>query len=159
RFCSPPDGLLCPSRKWPGHESAIRPASRWRLPCSDLPQGVLMSTRITIHPRIASGLALVLIILVASTTAWAQQTPPAGTDAAKKLEGVRWRAIELAGKPTPAVLDPEREVYLEFQPGGRVSGSDGCNRVAASYRLEGEHVTFTQGIATLMACLHMNETE
>ena len=118
-----------------------------------------MPTRITIHHRIASGLSLVLVLLVVSPTAWAQQTTPTGTDAAKKLEGVRWRAIELAGKPTPAVLDPEREVYLEFQPGGRVSGSDGCNRVAASYRLEGEHVTFTQGIATLMACLHMNETE
>ena len=71
-----------------------------------------MSRRIAIHPRIASGLAFVLILLVAPATAWAQQTTPTGTDSASKLQGSRWRAIELAGKPTPAVLDPERESHV-----------------------------------------------
>jgi len=115
-----------------------------------------MSLRIAINNRIASGLALVL--LVASTAAWADQTTPTGSDAARKLEGLRWRAIELAGKPTPARI-PEREIYLEFQPGSRVSGSDGCNRVTGSYRLEGEHVTFGQLAGSQMLCLHSSGTE
>jgi heat shock protein HslJ len=117
-----------------------------------------MPRRIAIHTRVASGLALVLIVLIAAATAWAQQTTPTRSDAARKLEGSRWRAIELAGKPTPARI-PERETYLEFQPGGGVSGSDGCNRVTGSYRLQGDRVTFAQVAATQMICLHSSGTE
>src|SRR5262245_38810117 len=111
-----------------------------------------MSRRITIHPRIASSLSLVLVLLVASATAWAQQTTSTGTSGAKPLEGSRWRAIELVGKPTPARI-PENEAYLEFQPGGRISGSDGCNRVTGTFQLKGDRVTFGQMASTLMACL------
>ena len=58
------------------------------------------------------------------------QTTPPNPLATKPLEGTYWRAIELAGKPTPT-QDAKREAYLVFQPGGRLSGSDGCNRLRA----------------------------
>jgi len=67
------------------------------------------------------------------------------------LEGTYWKAIELAGKPTP-VQDPQREAHLQFEAGGRVSGSDGCNRISGPYQLNGEHVTFGPIAATRMAC-------
>jgi hypothetical protein len=54
------------------------------------------------------------------------QTPPA-TGGRRPLEGTYWRAIELAGKPTPT-QDPKREAHLQFQAGGRVSGSDSILR-------------------------------
>jgi len=38
----------------------------------------------------------------------------------------------VAGKPTPT-QDPKREAHLQFQAGGRVSGSDGCNRMTGTY--------------------------
>lgn len=74
------------------------------------------------------------------------------------LVGVYWRAIELAGKPTPT-QEAQQEAHLEFQSGGRFSGSDGCNRVSGSYQLNGDHVTFGQVAATQMACIKSSGTE
>jgi heat shock protein HslJ len=68
------------------------------------------------------------------------------------LEGQYWKAIELAGKPTPA-QDPQREAHLQFQAGGRVSGSDGCNRLTGTYQRSGDRLTFGQMAGTQMACL------
>jgi putative lipoprotein len=81
---------------------------------------------------------------------------PAGKAA---LEGTYWRAIELAGKPVPA-LNEKREANLVFQSGGRLSASDGCNRLTGSYTLKGDDgVTFGQMAGTQMACLDSGETE
>ena len=85
-----------------------------------------------------------------------QTSPPVAGDT-KPLEGTYWRAVELAGKPTPA-QDPIREAHLQFQ-NGRVSGSDGCNRVTGSYQLDGDRVAFGQMAGTQMACPNPNGTE
>src|SRR5262245_28549544 len=87
----------------------------------------------------------------------AAQTPPPAAGGAKPLEGTYWRATELAGKPAPA-QDPKSEAHLEFRA-GRVSGSDGCNRVTGSFKLNGDRVTFGQMAATQMACIHSSGTE
>jgi putative lipoprotein len=83
----------------------------------------------------------------------AGQNPPPGSRSPRPLEGTYWKAIELAGTPTPA-QDPKREAHLLFQTGGRVAGSDGCNRVTGSYELRGDVVTFGQMASTQMACLN-----
>ncbi len=80
------------------------------------------------------------------------QTTPPNPLATKPLEGTYWRAIELAGKPTPT-QDAKREAYLVFQPGGRLSGSDGCNRLMGSYQLKEGAVTFGPMAGTRMACI------
>ena len=74
------------------------------------------------------------------------------------LEGTYWRAIELAGKPTPT-QQAAREPHLVFQAGGRVGGADGCNTVTGSYQLKAEAVTFGRLAGTQMACLNSSETE
>jgi putative lipoprotein len=76
---------------------------------------------------------------------------PAGTSRQESLQGTYWRAVELAGASVPS-LPPRREAHLVFQPGGRFSGSDGCNRIMGSYTLKGEGVTFGQAGGTQMAC-------
>jgi heat shock protein HslJ len=78
--------------------------------------------------------------------------------AARPLEGTYWKAIELLGKPTPA-QDPAREAHLVFQAAGRVSGSNGCNRISGSYQLKGDAVAFGQIAATQMACIDVGEIE
>jgi heat shock protein HslJ len=70
----------------------------------------------------------------------------------------RVEGIELAGKPTPA-QNPNREVHLVFQPGTRLCGSDGCNRIAGRYQLKGDAVTFAQMVGTQMACVNPSGTE
>ncbi len=78
--------------------------------------------------------------------------PPPPKPAGEPLQGTYWKAVELAGKPTPS-QDPKREAHLQFQAGGRVSGSDGCNRITGTYELKGDAVTFGQMAGTQMACI------
>ena len=40
-----------------------------------------------------------------------------------------------------------------------MSGSDGCNRLMASYELKGDQLTFGQTAGTMMACPEGMETE
>ncbi len=98
--------------------------------------------------------------LCTTTVSWAAslllltlfQTPPADGDH-KPLEGTHWTAIELAGKPTPK-QDPKQGAYLQFDASARISGFDGCNRLAGSYQLKGgDSLTFSQRVSTQMACL------
>jgi heat shock protein HslJ len=98
----------------------------------------------------------VLQPVAASTTEPRAESASALTN--RPLEGTYWRAIELAGKPTPA-QDPKREAHLQFQAEGRVSGSDGCNRITGSFELLGDRVTFGQMVGTQMACLKPSGTE
>src|SRR5215471_16703658 len=95
-------------------------------------------------------LAVVLAMTGAIQAQTSQQVPP--------LEGTSWYATELAGKPAPKP-DPNRETYLQFESGGRISGSDGCNRLTGTYQLDGERVAFTQMASTQMLCLTSSGTE
>ena len=87
----------------------------------------------------------------------ADQTPPPAAVGTRLLEGTYWRATELAGKPT-STQDPKRDAYLQMQA-GRVSGSDGCNRLTGSYQLNGDRVTFGQMAGTQMACVNSSGKE
>jgi len=92
-----------------------------------------------------------------TSTSQANSTPPADREGRRLLD-TYWRARELAGKPTPTERT-EAEAHLQFQSGGRFSGSDGCNRITGSYTLSGDHVAFGQMASTQMACLHSSGTE
>jgi heat shock protein HslJ len=48
---------------------------------------------------------------------------------------------------------------LVLEAGGRVAGSDGCNRIVGSYQLAGDAITFGQLGGTQMACLDAGDTE
>src|SRR5262245_7848453 len=114
------------------------------------------------QPEVRPTLSLVLFIALVACAAGAQTfqespTPRPSAGSGLPLEATYWRAIELAGKPTPP-QHADREAYLQFQA-GRVSGSDGCNRFSGSYQLHGDRVTFGQMAATLMACVDSSATE
>jgi heat shock protein HslJ len=95
---------------------------------------------------------------VSSSTSQVARTPSPDAGGTRPFEGTYWRAIELAGKTTP-MQDPKREAHLQFQTGGRLSGSDGCNRLAGTYELNDDRVTFGQMAGTQMACLNPSGTE
>jgi heat shock protein HslJ len=105
---------------------------------------------ICLAKTVARAAPLVVLTVWSSAAAAAGQTPPAGGNT--RLEETYWRAIEVAGRTAPK-QDPTREAYLQFQAGGRVSGSDGCNRITGSYQLNGDRVRFDRVGATRMACV------
>jgi len=85
----------------------------------------------------------------------AQGTPG---NTSKPLEDTYWRAVELAGK----VLPPQNangEAHLIFQADGRLSGSDGCNRISGTYQRAGDALTFGQLVGTQMACVNTGEIQ
>ena len=88
---------------------------------------------------------LVPAVLTASL-ALAAQVP----SVPRPLDGTYWKAIELDGHQVPAQV---REIYLLLQEEGRVSGSDGCNRVAGLFRTDGTEVRFSHMAVTKMACI------
>jgi heat shock protein HslJ len=100
--------------------------------------------------------ALAVLLLLFADAAMAQSIQGSASGA-RKLEGTYWKAIELAGQPAPS-KDPKREAHLQFQA-GRLSGSDGCNRITGTYQLSGDRVTFGQMASTQMACLDSAGTE
>ena len=67
------------------------------------------------------------------------------------LDNTYWRATQLEGHPVP-LSQPGGQAYLIFEAGGRVSGSDGCNRVASAYELNHDSISFGPMAATRMAC-------
>jgi para-nitrobenzyl esterase len=81
-----------------------------------------------------------------------------GTRFPQDLVGTEWTAAELAGMAVPP-LAGNRQPHLVFEAGGRLAGSDGCNRISGSYTLTGEAVTFSQVVATQMACPDTAEVE
>ena len=106
---------------------------------------------IRIAKTVARAGSLLLLAICASVTAAAGQTPPPSAGGNTRLEETHWRAIEVSGRAVPA-HDPKRDAYLQFQAGGRVAGSDGCNRITGSYQLNGDRVRFDRVAATQMAC-------
>jgi heat shock protein HslJ len=105
-------------------------------------------------PARATGQALIgataLLALSACTTVSKGTQEP--------LEGPVWRAIELSGRPTSA-RNAAREAHLQFLEGDTLSGSDGCNRIVGSYRVQGDRITVGHIAATQMACLDSPGTE
>jgi putative lipoprotein len=129
---------------------------RYVVRASVLVGGKLMFTTDTATPVITRG-APVNVSLMMRMVAATKTTPPAATSG-RSLEGTYWKAIELAGKPTPA-QDPKREAHLVFEPGGRVAGSDGCNRITGGYQQQNDALSFGQIAGTRMACADSTEIE
>jgi heat shock protein HslJ len=67
------------------------------------------------------------------------------------LPGIYWRATEIGGKPVVATQRAD-EQHLRFEKEGRVTGSDGCNRLTGNFTLKGADITFDGLTGTLMAC-------
>ena len=93
-----------------------------------------------------------MVWLTALSAAGLGQKPP---DA---LGGTAWTAVELAGMTVPAAgRSGDSAAHLGFGADGRLSGSDGCNRVAGPYTVKDDALTFGQIVGTMMACAGTDE--
>jgi len=67
---------------------------------------------------------------------------------AETLEGTSWILTTLNG----AEPLPDTAITASFEAGGNLAGSDGCNRYGATYQVNGDQITVTPGMGTMMAC-------
>jgi heat shock protein HslJ len=92
-------------------------------------------------------------VLAAATLALAAcaATPGPGPrpGPAVALPGGEWNVERIEETP----LAPRSFIAMTFGTDGRVLGRAACNGWSAGYRVEGRAISFTQGAATLKACL------
>ena len=55
-----------------------------------------------------------------------------------------------SASPTPAV--PDAGAQITFNEDGTVVGNSGCNGFGGKYTVEGDQITFSEIVSTLMAC-------
>jgi heat shock protein HslJ len=85
----------------------------------------------------------------ASGSAESGASAEAGSMAANSLADTGWTLATLNGEAVPA----EPVVTLNLSGLGQATGTDGCNRYATSYTVEGDAITFSPaGASTMMAC-------
>jgi putative lipoprotein len=143
----------------------IYPDRRYVVRARILDGDQLMFTTATSYPVLTQGHGTTVAMMLRRAGS-GSFTPPGfpgpGTSSpprpSRPLEKTYWKATELDGKPVPAT-ESTREVYILFGGAGRVSGSDGCNRIIGSYVLAGEGITFGVLAGTQMACPNTADTE
>jgi heat shock protein HslJ len=107
--------------------------------------------RTTARTAIPAGIAFILLFAVFVEPSIAQSAP-------SRLEGTAWNAIELYGTAVSIQSSaPDRQPHLVFGANGRLSGTDGCNRVTGSYIVKDNGIAFGEIAATQMACPNTEE--
>jgi copper homeostasis protein (lipoprotein) len=111
----------------------------------------VVSARLVVHPGFDNG--FLQLALVVERFMRVLPGEHCGVELSElPLENTYWRTTQLEGRPLPPV-DPGGQAYLIFEAGGRVSGSDGCNRVAGAYGLSHDAIRFGPMASTRVVCL------
>lgn len=67
-----------------------------------------------------------------------------------------WQLVEFVTDGEAAPVIDGTSITLEFLPDGLVTGNASCNIYGGSYVIDGENVTLSRMVSTLMACLDEN---
>lgn len=81
-----------------------------------------------------------------------------GSTTAGGLENSAWQLVSLTEGETQSQALPGTAVTLQFDAGGRVAGSAGCNRYFGEYSTEGDGLHFGPLASTRMACADEAQT-
>jgi heat shock protein HslJ len=87
-------------------------------------------------------IAPILFVLVSGCAGW-------GGSPAADIRNVEWRAIEIGGR---AAVETARPASMQLGGRNQASGSGGCNRWGADYRLERGRISFGQIHSTRIGC-------
>ena len=77
---------------------------------------------------------------------------PTGPGAGNVLANTAWVLVSYGapGAETPVV--PGSTVTLEFEAGDQAGGTAGCNSYGGRYQIDGDTISFSEIVQTLMAC-------
>ena len=73
-----------------------------------------------------------------------------GAQARSLVGGWKLTSYGPENSPTPAVA--ESQASLTLNPDGTITGNSGCNGFGGEYKVDGDQITFTGLVSTLMAC-------
>lgn len=127
-----------PSEIMPGHTFNLRA----RLTLGEQ----LLFTTVQAYPVLSPAQGNNRLLLVR-----AKHSPDKYPSQIPELAGSRWQLSQLNGRE---VEQNKQTARLEFAPGNRVGGNDGCNRMTGQYMQAGDNLSFSQLASTRMACLN-----
>lgn len=72
-----------------------------------------------------------------------------------KITGVKWKLVELNGKPV--THNANKEMFIQLNKDNRYAAFAGCNQMTGGFELNEDalRIKFTKGASTLMACPDM----
>lgn len=151
----------------PYDASRIDPSHRYAVRARILVDNKLLFTTDRQYPVLTegygNGVELMLQRVSASGTAAGEiagtGTPPGPPTSAAHLENTYWRLIRLEDQPVTGISKEREPYFILNSETGRVSGSGGCNRMTGSYKLDRDHLSFSQMASTMMACIKGMDTE
>jgi heat shock protein HslJ len=88
-------------------------------------------------------------LLAAASLALAACTAMPDAGSATTLTGGEWNVVRVEDRS----LADRSFIAMTFGTDGRVLGRAACNGWSAGYKVEGSAISFTQGAATLKACM------
>lgn len=74
-----------------------------------------------------------------------------GAQVSAPLAGT-WKLTAYGPKATPTPAVTGAEATLTFDDTGSVTGNGGCNSLGGTYKVNGDQITFSDIVSTLMAC-------
>ena len=92
--------------------------------------------------------AIASVLLLAACATTGSEPPSTGAASSARLQEGEWRIEAIGGQ---GVIDNSRAT-LVFGSDGRLSGDASCNRLIASYTVQGEKITISPAGLTMMAC-------
>ena len=98
--------------------------------------------------RFSSLAAIAAISLLSACVTLDSGSPSPNTASVTALQAGEWQIEDIAGA---GVIDSSRATLL-FGRVGRLSGNASCNRLIASYTVEGSRLTISPAGTTMMAC-------
>jgi heat shock protein HslJ len=63
-----------------------------------------------------------------------------------------WTLISYGPAASPAPAVPDSQAGITFNEDGSVTGNSGCNGFGGQYTVEGDQITFSEIVSTLMLC-------
>lgn len=78
--------------------------------------------------------------------------PPPAETATTGIEGILWRLVEYGPADAPIAALADVSVTVKFDAGNTVGGSGGCNSYGGNYQLNGQSLSVSQVVSTMMAC-------
>ena len=131
--------------------AGIDPSHSYSVSATINVSGKLLFSSTTMYPVLTRGAgneAAIEVYMILPANAGSD----AGAKPATSLENTFWKLVVIGDAPAVA-LPASREAGFTLHPGGRLSGSGGCNRLLGKYELGADTLRLFPSGMTMMACV------
>ena len=86
-----------------------------------------------------------------------QKLPVPQKDLSQNITGVKWKLVEMNGKPVQN--EPENPLYITLDEMNAFKGFAGCNSIRGHYETRGNRIRFMRIVGTMKGCAQLQREE